>query len=137
MMLAEDELAAMRATSRSAMPDRGTVVRIDWPDAELDAETGQYDLGEPDVIYAGAMRLRRTDETTNPKTTGDGISSVMRFSCTVPHDAGPFVIGDVVQVASSADPYITDRSFRVVAAPPGSWQVDQRLVVEEVVDRAS
>jgi hypothetical protein len=131
-----EELEGLRYTSGLAMPDTCTVKRLAYPGtAELDAETLLYTPTTPTTVYAGACRIR-------PVSTRDGIQrrddtpiSSDQYLLTVPHDEGPFAVGDIAQVTVSDDPHITSRSWRITSVPAGSWQIDQRLVVEEVIDR--
>ena len=134
-MIEAAELEAMRATSQTAMPDTCTIVRLDYPSATLNTSTGLYEPGAPTTVYAGSCRIRPAGGTNQVSEHGDTPTTVTGYVVTVPHDAGPFAIGDIVSVGASDDPNIADRSFRVTDSPAGSWQIDQRLACEEVTDR--
>jgi len=129
------ELAELRATSVTAMPDTVTVTRLAWPSAVLDEDTGLYEPDEGDEIYSGAARIRPAGAVADTPVHGDALVTVTRWVATLPHDAGAFAIGDVLVVTDSADPHIATRSFRIVDIPGGSWSIDQRLTCEEVTDR--
>lgn len=134
-MIEADELAELRTTSQSAMPDSCVVARPDYPSATLNTTTGLYDVPDPVSVYEGVCRIRPDTGTPTVTRAGDTPTTVTTYVVTVPDDSGPFEIGDVVSITVSDDPNIANRSFRVTDVPAGSWQIDQRLRCEQLVDR--
>lgn len=133
-MISEAELLEMRATSDEALPDTCTITRGTGAGA-FDAETGTYAEATPTPVYSGACRLRPDVRDDGVSEQGDAVTTTLRYTLTVSYDAAPLAIGDVVAISESSDPTIDTRHFRVTACPAGSWQIDQRVTVEEVVGR--
>lgn len=133
---AAEELEALRYTSGLAMPDTCTVKRLDYPGtADLDAETLLYTPSTPTTVYTGKCRIRPASTRSDAQRRDDTPVTADQYMLTVPYNEGPFAVGDIAQVTVSDDPHITTRSWRVTSVPAGSWQIDQRLVIEEVIDR--
>lgn len=125
-MLTADELAGMRDCSASAQPDEVTIVRPGAVGA-LDDETGQYDDPAPAVVYEGPGRLRPGSSTANDvEQQGDAQLTVDDYVLTIPAGEGPVQVGDTATIAGQTG------TWRVVKVPDGSWQIDQRLGVEEI-----
>ena len=116
-MITADELAGMRETSESAMPDTVLIQRPPAPGT---------------TIYNGRGRLRSPGATQIEVVFGDAQTTRERFILTVPHNAGDIKIGDIATVPDGTAPQIGPRAFRVVAVQGGSHLIDRRIGVEVI-----
>lgn len=143
-MLTEAEIAGMRQTTASALPD--------W--CEVTRGTGEWVLDpvtlvtEPDedavVVYAGPCRVRPQGaqeqevqvgdlhETTAPyvgtlpATVADAILYAPS-GLTVEGDPNDVVVDDYLTVTVSTDPSMTGRSFQLAHVGWSTWQLDRRI----------
>lgn len=127
-MLTTSELEGMRATSRTALPALGRVTRSGVP--TFDAGDGSYTVTDTDV-YDGPVRVRPAGGAEVETTTGDLHETVGRYVATFPYDA-ELLADDVLTVYESSDGYMQDRPLRVVHVGLSDWQVDRRVVVEDL-----
>ena len=130
-MLLDAELAGMRTTSASALPDTGTVTRP-VSGGTLDPNLGTWVPDAATAIYDGTMRVRPPTANESTILFGDESATRQRFVATLPHDAAVVSIDDRLTVTSSSDPQMDDRQFRVVSVSAGSFHIDRRLGLEVV-----
>ena len=134
MSITDTELAQLRADAEAEMPDTCAFTRAATDTPTLNTGTGALTIPDPTVVYTGACRIRALGPGS-VADHGDGLVTVSRYAVTVPYDAGPLAVGDVAVFAATTDPQIGTRAFRIVDRAAGSNQIDQRVTVEEVVDR--
>ena len=96
----------------------------------VDPETG---LDTPtyadDPVYEGGCKIQERDLEVNPASIPGGVVPTSRWEVHVPVAAGPFTVGDVVQILDGST---VVRELRVSGLHRKSWQTAQRLPVEEV-----
>lgn len=131
LMLTAGELAGMRETSQSAMPD---VVRVTRPStgSTFDPVTLIESPGVPVTVYEGRGRVRMPTPTEMERVFGDTEVTVLRLVVKLPADVVGVNRDDRVQVVSGTDPDVAGRSFRVTVVASGSNWIDRTLGVEEV-----
>lgn len=128
-MINSAELAAMRETSESAMPDTCTITRAGA--ADIDPVTGVYS-GTPSTVFSGACRVRQYSNSQDAVVmVGDLDETLARYVLTVPASATGVAIDDVVTVSSTNDSDLDGRSFYVSHIPRQSWLTDRRLIIED------
>lgn len=128
-MINSDELAAMRETSESAMPETCTITRAD--SADIDPVTGVYS-GTPTTVYSGACRIRQYSNSQDAVVMiGDLDETLGRYILTVPASATGVAIDDVVTISSTTDDDLDGRTFYVSHIPKQSWLTDRRLMIED------
>jgi hypothetical protein len=135
-MLNADEIAGMRDTSASALPDTCTITR---PGGEptLDAITLDLDPATPDTIYGGACRVRPRGTDEQDSQVGDLHETLGDYIATLPalatHDAvtagdpNAIRVDDYLTVATSTDPSMVGRHFQVRHVGWSSYQIDRRI----------
>lgn len=136
------QIARTRTRARQAydvlMSETGRVTRPDGPGV-FDSDTGIVAAPEGATVYEG--RCYRRPTTT---TSGSGVESRVdtefterRSELVVPHDAGPFRIGDVFQVVCPSDRNLRRndmqaRRWRVTSVRSDTNLLKQVLDIEEV-----
>jgi len=133
-VLTDEELAGMRATSETAMPDTIAVVRPASPsDGILDPLTGVWVPADATAVFSGMGRVRAASGIEELRAVfGDEQSTTLRYILTLPASADAIEVGDRVAVLSGSDGQIGTRAFRVTRVPVASWQIDRRLGVEVI-----
>lgn len=130
-MLTDAELAGLRSTSESALPDTCTINRP-ATGGTLNTATGQWTPSSATEIYDGACRIRPVTSADQSVVFGDEQITRQRYVGTFPHDITRLRIDDVVTVTDSSDPDIDQRTFRVVVVSSGSFHIDRRAGLEVV-----
>lgn len=128
-MLTATELAAMRVTSTSALPDT-CIINRPATTGSVGEGTGNWTPGAPTLIYSGACRLRPPDMAEIRVLAGGEQVTRQRFILTITDDAATVAVDDIVTFTGSSDPHIADRPFRVVGYASSSFLIDRRIVVE-------
>jgi len=131
-MLTSSELAGMRVTSISALPD---IIEISRPSegGTLDPITGTWTPNVSTPVYSGPGRVRLPASTTEmERIFGDTEVTVQRYVAMLPWDAVGIQRGDRIGVVDGSDPEVGGRSFRVVAIAAGSNWIDRLIGCEEV-----
>lgn len=139
-MLTASEIAGMRDTSASALPDRCTITRPGG-DFTLDPETLDSDPAEAVTVYAGVCRVRQRDSQEQDSQVGDLHETLGPYVGTLPalrtHDgvtAGDpddVRVDDYLTVTASTDGSMVGRSFQVRHIGWSSWQIDRRIGLED------
>jgi len=139
-VLTANEIAAMRHTSVTALPDTCTITRTG---GEPTLDPGSLDLDYPtaDVIYTGPCRVRTRDAQELNVQVGDLHETLGPYVATLPAlaaadgvTAGDPVnvrVDDYLVVTVSVDAAIVSRAFQVRHISWGSWQIDRRLGLED------
>lgn len=121
-----------RLAAESLMQDTCTASR---PTGVLvtDPVTG-VDTPEMVPVYTGPCKVQQTiSQASNPAAGGHAFT-VQDVRWDTPVTAGPFAVGDVVTMTSSAlDPQLAGRAFRVIETFHKSGATAQRTRVSEVV----
>lgn len=132
-MLTDAELAAMRETSESAMPDACTVVRPAAAGAgTIDPVTGVFTPTTGTTIFTGACRMRPPSSEEVEVLHGDIEVVKQRFTTTFPFDIAQLHVGDVVTFTDSSDPRFAGRSYKITGYASGSFHIDRRVALEAV-----
>lgn len=129
-MLTDAEVAGMRTTSASALPDECQITR-EGGAPSLDADTGDLDYPAVVTIYSGACRVRPGGTAEQEAVVGDLHETLGDYVATVPHSAAGIEIDDFLTVTASSDADMIGRDFRVVHVGWSSWQIDRRLALED------
>ncbi len=139
-MLTSAEIAGMRDTSASALPDTCTITR---PSGEptLNETTGDLEPAGSETVYVGACRVRPrgTDEQDTQvgdlhETLGDYVGTLPALATddrVTSGDPNDVRLNDTLVVTDGTDSAIVGRSFTVVHNPMGAWQIDRRLGLED------
>jgi hypothetical protein len=85
------------------------------------------------TVYTGRCKVQSAvSQELNPEV-GDATFTVQRLSVHLPVGAYAMAVGDVVTIATSFDPLLVDRKFRVVQRQPTkTLATAYRIDVEEV-----
>jgi hypothetical protein len=139
-MLNSYEIAQMRVTSATALPDTCIIERAAGEPA-LNPITLESTSGEPETIYEGTCRVRprgsqEQDEEVGElhETTGPYVATLPALSAAtgvVSGDPNDVVVDDVLTVVMSTDVGMIGRSFRIVHVGWSSWQLDRRLGLQD------
>lgn len=139
-MLTADEIAGMRDTSASALPDTCTITR---PGGEptLNETTLDLDPAAPDTIYTGVCRVRPRGTDEQDSQVGDLHETLGDYVATLPalrtHDGvtagdpNDVRVDDYLTVTTSTDPSMVARHFQVRHVGWSTWQIDRRLGIED------
>lgn len=139
-MLTASEIAGMRETSASALPDTCTVTR---PGGEptLDANTLDLDPAAPVTVYAGVCRVRPRANEEQDSQVGDLHETLGPYVGTLPalrtHDGvtagnpNDVRVDDYLTVTASSDPSMVGRHFQVRHIGWSSFQIDRRIGLED------
>ncbi len=139
-MLTAAEIAGMRDTSASALPDTCTITR---PGGEPTLNEPTLDLGPatPDAIYTGACRVRPRGSEEQDSQVGDLHETLGPYVATLPalatHDGvttgdpNDIRVDDYLTVTTSTDPSMVGRHFQIRHVGWSSWPIDRRIVLED------
>lgn len=95
---------------------------------------GNWTPPTPTTIYEGDAFLEsETTSTVRVRARADGALVTADPVLVVPHDAGPFKVGDVC-TPLDAPGSLMERTWRVSGPSGDSYAVDQGLRVQEVTD---
>lgn len=139
-MLTSDEIAGMRTTSASALPDTCTITR---PGGEptLDDVTLDLEPAEPVTVYTGVCRVRPRGTDEQDSQVGDLHETLGDYIATLPalasHDGvtagdpNDVRVDDYLTVTASTDGLMVGRHFQVRHVGWSSWQIDRRLGIQD------
>lgn len=130
-MSAESLTLRGRLAAESLMLDACTVHRPGAP--VMNPDTGAV-TASLTLVYTGKCKVQRTVSQASNPTAGGHSFTVQDSRVDFPVSAGPFAVSDVVTVtASTLDPQLVGRVFRVVELFHKSYATAQRTRVSEVV----
>lgn len=135
-MLTEDELASMRETVSSALPDTATVTRV-ATGRTFNATTGAYTAGTVETVWSGNCRVRPQQAAERQTIIGDAHATLHRYIGTVDFDADGLAVDDFLTVDTSTDDHMVGRWFRILEIRDGSWNLGRRLLLEDVTRSAN
>lgn len=127
-----DDLAAVlpslqaQAESMMVTPCRVRRILSVTPDPITGADVITY--AEPDP-YEGVCKVQDKDLVPSPEQIPGATIPTFRLEVHVPVGAGPFEVGDIVEVL---DGETVTRSLRIAGLHRKSWQTAQRLPVTEL-----
>lgn len=129
-MLTDDEIASMRDTVTSAMPDQCRITRRSA--GALDPGTGAYTAPAGVVLWAGPCRVRSRDASAGRDVQiGDARVVLGLYVATLPVDADGFDVNDELVVTSSTT------SVELVGVPLlitdiqlGTWDLGRRIQLQ-------
>ena len=123
-------LPELRRQAVSRMLDACTVRRVTGDAVD---DEGRVTPTYSAPLYAGACRVQTTEgQERTPEVAGSTLTT-QRYSVHVPIGAYQPEVGDVVEItAATLDPYLTGRTFRVVALLHKSQATAYRLGVKEL-----
>jgi hypothetical protein len=142
-MLTDAELAGMRTTSATALPDLCAITR---PTGEptLDDVTLILEPGTTETIYSGPCRVRPRESQEEDVQVGDLHETTSPYVATLPATrahavaqapAGFTVVGhpedvevdDYLNTDTSSDAANVGRPFQVTTVSRGSYKIDRRI----------
>lgn len=139
-MLTASEIAGMRDTSASALPDTCTITRPGG-DFTLDAVTLDSEPADAVTVYAGVCRVRPRGSQEQDSQVGDLHETLGPYVATLPAlvshegvtagDPNDVRVDDYLTVVTSTDPSMVGRSFQVRHVGWSSWQIDRRIGLED------
>lgn len=135
MTLGEDLAAALpelQAAAESMMVDTCTVRRPTGTGADPETGADITTYREP-AIYSGPCRLQIRQGQPRDLESGSSTQTVQLVEVHVPAAAGPFAVGDVVEVSR---PGSTPRRLRIDGLHEKTYQTAQRLPAVDVSSRA-
>lgn len=133
-----EALPQLQAAAVSLMVDECVVTRAGSGEWEPDPDTGYEVPPEPTVVYEGPCKVATYAPYESTKDIGGKEVAVQRYSIHTPVGAGPFEVGDVVDITVSAnEPATLGREFRVAGLHEKTWQTAQRMFVDEVPARTA
>lgn len=119
-------LADLRAQDESLMITPCTIRRITG--VHPDPVTGT-DITRWATIWQGRCQLVARDVEAAPEDIPGTAVLVLRNLIKLPVGAGPFEVGDVVEVPATKGPV---RQLRIAGTNVETWQTAQRLPIEEI-----
>lgn len=148
-MLTDTELAGMRTTSASALPDRCTITRPGTGQPIFDPISGTYTAPAPVTVYTGPCRVRPAVNVEQDVQVGEMHETLGRYTATLPAtlaiaqqlnstatgDPNTVRVDDFLTVTTSSDPALVSRSMRIVHVNVGAWQIDRRMILEDQEQR--
>lgn len=140
-MLTPAEIAGMRSTSASALPDRCTITRPSDDPPTLDPVTLDSDPVPAETIYTGVCRVRPRGNEEEDSQVGELHETLGPYVGTLPalatHDGvtagdpNDVRVDDYLTVTASSDPSMVGRHFQIRHVSWGSWQIDRRIGLED------
>ena len=121
-------LPELQAHAESLMTTTATVTRNE--SVTPDPETGE-DVVTRDTVYQGPCKVSSAvPQPLSPEVAG-GTANIDRDEIHFPVTAGPFDVGDRVEITGSThQPHLVDRVYRVTSLHEMEWQTAQRIPVE-------
>jgi hypothetical protein len=117
----EQEMEKSRTTVRITRAGAGSPT--------LDEATGALVQPVPIDVYAGKALVNAVNRTERTTIRGSEQETLTDWQVSTPLAAGPFQIGDEVQItANSADPRLVGTRMWVVRLPSGSHVARRRLL---------
>lgn len=139
-MLNAYEIAQMRVTSTTALPDLCVIERAAG-EPVLNPITLESTSGEPESIYEGTCRVRPRGSQEQDEEVGELHETTGPYVATLPAlasatgvasgDPNDVLVDDFLTVVTSTDASMVGRSFRIVHVGWSSWQLDRRLGLED------
>lgn len=127
-MISDAELAQMRATSETALPDTCTITG--GSTGTFDPATGEYTTTAT-TTYNGPCRIRQYGNAQdNVVLVGDLDAVLARYVVTLPASATGIAVNQVLTITASDDADLVGRSFNVAHVPTQSWLIDRRILIE-------
>lgn len=127
-MLSAADLASMRSTQVTAMPDTCTITRRAV--ASFNPGTGAYTPGAATSVFSGVCRIRPT-VSDRVVQVGEQPVSLQTYDVTLPYNAGDVRVDDLWTGVACTDTRLNGRELRVVDVQSGSWVTARRLIVED------
>lgn len=119
--------AALRRGQRAAEALMVDTLHIGRGSGEVDPFTGEP---ETVAVYEGAGKIQTFEPYETVLEVGGSSVVQQRYAVHVPVDAGPFRVGDVVEVVFSGNPNLAGTRYRVAGLNLKSFQTAQRLLVD-------
>lgn len=129
MTFTESQLASMRATVDSMLPDR---CAIRHPGSTVFAD-GNYTTTPGAVVYEGPCRVHPQGRSDTVVQAGEEPVTQRTYDVTLPSSASGIEVDHVLTVSESADPDLVGRPLRVRNVMVASVHVQRRLVVEDTL----
>jgi hypothetical protein len=123
----ESQLASMRATVESMLPDRCTIRQP----GSTAFDAGTYTSTTGAVVYEGPCRVHPQGRSDAVVQAGEEPVTQRTYDVTLPSSASGIEVDHVLTVTESADPDLVGRPLRVRDAKVASVHVQRRLVVED------
>jgi hypothetical protein len=101
--------------------------------------TGSSTYPTPTDVFTGACRVQRADVTSagGGQSIGEKQTALRRYVVSLPLDADPVQVNDLVDVDTATDTSLVDTRLRVIGTRTGSllWQQDLICEVHEATTR--
>lgn len=133
-MLNADELASMRATSASALPDTCTITGDPPARGALNTVSGTHAPAARVPVFVGACRLRPVDGQETDTELGSLSATLGRYVVTLPHDATGVAVGQRFVLTASDDADAVGEKQWVRHVGWSSNQIDRRIIVGDLED---
>lgn len=130
-MSATAAVAAGRQAHLALMVDRCTISRP-ATSSSWDPVTDTYVDRPATVVYTGACRVAPASRASGDGTEGAREVTTSRYEVALPHDGtAEIVIGDLLTVTESTDPWLVGRPLLVAAVGLGSTRTAHWVSVED------
>lgn len=117
-----------RARHERGMIDACTITRRATARAAYDETTGATTPPAATTVYAGKCLVTRLTSVPREQSKGGELEYIDRAKVSVPHDAGPFQIGDLVTVtAATNDADLVGQEARVTSIITASLTARRQL----------
>jgi hypothetical protein len=128
-MITADQLASMRATVSSALPDTCTIGPRGT--RTFNPTTGTYSDVAGTPVYSGPCRIRPHPGIGDIVVqAGEEPVTLNTYDLTLPWDATGVEVDHIWTGVTSSDPDLVGRQMRVTDVRAGSWQLGRRVVLE-------
>jgi hypothetical protein len=127
-MITADQLASMRATVSSSLPDTCTIGPRGT--RTFNPTTGTYSDVAGTPVYSGPCRIRPQPRADIVVQAGEEPVTLDTYDLTLPWDATGVEVDHIWTGVTSSDPDLVGRQMRVTDVRAGSWQLGRRVVLE-------
>lgn len=132
-MLTADEIASMRTTVESALPDTCSITRrsVVAGAGTLNTATGELAGPSATVLWSGSCRVRSRAATARDVTVGDAHAVLGQYVATLPVDADGFDVDDYLTVtAATAAVELVGVPLQILEVQLGSWDLGRRVALQ-------
>ncbi len=131
MTFTESQLASMRSTAASFLPDIGTISLTG--ERTFNPVTGTYSVQPGAQVYSGPVRVRAQGNAEVVVNAGEEPVTQATYDVTLPWDAIGIEVDHVLILSMSSDPDLIGRPLRIRDVRVGSFNTGRRLVAEDTL----
>jgi len=121
-----------RQLAARLMVDSGRISRPSTDPPTLDLDTGISSPPAPTVIHEGPCRVKARASLEQDAVSGDANVTAVRFVINWPHDIPDIHVDDIIEIVTSDDPHIADRTFRVTSVPSKTFLIHRQIGAEVI-----